>query len=83
MVDVSESNTPLIWKPRFEWYVVRCGSKIDWHQKLHVFKRDWIMCSKYANHFRFNSEHDLRGGGRLGEGGVHDNLMSTRIFDNK
>ena len=27
-------------------------------KKNHVFKRDWTTCSKYANHSKFNSQHD-------------------------
>ena len=26
--------------------------------KRQVFKRDWIVCSKYDNHSRLNSQHD-------------------------
>ena len=57
-MDVPKSNTALIWKSILEWHVVRSGSKIDWHQKVHVIKRDWTMYLKYAKHFGFNSQHD-------------------------
>ena len=35
--------------------------------------RDWIVCSKYANHSQWNSQQDL-GGGVL-----YDHLISMRI----
>ena len=38
----------------------------------YVFRIDWVVCSKYDNHFSFNSEHNL--------GDMFDHLMSTRIF---
>ena len=37
-----------------EWCVVRCGSK-NKHPNNYVFKRDWSMYSKYANHSRLDS----------------------------
>ena len=62
-VDLSSSKTTIIQTPTFEWYVVTCGSKNE-----RQFQRDncldWIMCSKDANHSKFNSQHDLGGKGR-------------------
>ena len=40
-----------------EWNMVRCKHT----PKRDIFKRDWIACSKYANHPRLNSQHDRRG----------------------
>jgi hypothetical protein len=39
--------------------VTRCGSKVR-HQKYMCLEKikDWTMCSKYANHSRFNGQHD-------------------------
>jgi hypothetical protein len=37
--------------------VHRCASK-NVHLKIHIFKRDWNVCSKCANHFKFGSQHD-------------------------
>ena len=61
-VDGPWSNSGLNWTPRFEWYVFRCGSK-NGHQKLHVFRRDWTTCSKYANFSMLNSKHKHKLGG--------------------
>ena len=71
-VHVAKSNTTFISTPILEWFMVRGGSK-NIHQK-HVFKSDWITCSIYTNHSRFNSQHG-RGGGDL-----HDHLMSMGIL---
>ena len=38
----------------FEWHVVRHGSIVRYPKDM--FKTDWIMCSKYANHLRFNGQ---------------------------
>ena len=27
-IDMTKSNTIILWTPTFEWYVVECGSKI-------------------------------------------------------
>ena len=41
----------------------------------YVFRRDWTMCSKCDNHFRFNSQPIWRG--------LHDHLISKEIFSLK
>ena len=41
--------------------------------KGHVSKRDWITCSKYANHSRLNNQQDWEN--------VVDHSMCTRIFN--
>ena len=55
--------TYLNWTPIFEWYVVQCGSKnngIRHGFQLKDFspRKDWIACSEYDNHFRFNNQHN-------------------------
>ena len=57
-LDVPKSNIAIIWTPMFERYLVRCGSKQTHTKKKHVVKIDWSTCSKYANHFILNSQHD-------------------------
>ena len=36
----------------------KLGVDLKWTPKKYVSKRDWTMCSKYANHSRFNNQHD-------------------------
>jgi hypothetical protein len=38
----------------------------------HVFMKDWIACSNFVNHSRFNSQHIV--------GDLDDHLMSIRMF---
>ena len=45
--------------PKSEWYVDWWGPK-NGCQKNMCLKRDWIACSNYDNHYRFNSEHNSR-----------------------
>lgn len=40
-----------------ECCMVKCESK-NKHQKRHVFKGDWLMCSKYVIHFRLNNQYN-------------------------
>ena len=69
-VDVHKSNIPIkLCLCMLEWYVVRCGSK-NWCQKDIVFKRDWITCSKNANHSRLNIGLD--------HGDLYDHLMRRK-----
>ena len=43
-VDMTNSDTTILWTPIFKWYVVRCGSKNG--QKKDVFNRDWTrLCT--------------------------------------
>ena len=56
-VDMPHLSTTIIKTPIFEWYVVMCGSK-NWHQKRHVFKTYWSVCSIHGNHSKLNSQHD-------------------------
>ena len=49
--NISEVNMPnsviyLDWTSLYKWYVVRCGSMNIYQEDM--FKRDWIMCSKYT-----------------------------------
>ena len=50
---------------------MRCKSK-----KGHQIDSDWIVCSKYANHSRFNSQHNL------GDLCDHLNQHESLQFDN-
>lgn len=43
----------------YEWYVIRCGPK-NGYQKTCVYK-DWTLCAKHDNHFRFKNQHNLGG----------------------
>jgi hypothetical protein len=38
-------------------WMVGCGSKDGWPTRR-VLKRDWIMCSKYSNPYRLNSQQN-------------------------
>jgi hypothetical protein len=78
-VDTSSSKTMIIWTPIFEWYVIRCGSK-NKHQFQRDTNLDWIMCSKYANHSRFSSQHDFLFFILCWESGNYWHLMSWGIF---
>ena len=40
-----------------------------------MLKNDWIIFSKYDNHVRSDTQHNLGGGGRL-----YDHLRNTIIF---
>ena len=51
---------------------VWCGSRIP---KGHVFKRDWVACSKYDNHYECKSQHNWGKGG-----GLYDHLKGMRVF---
>lgn len=44
-------------------------------QERHVFRRDWTTCSR---HFRLNNQHNQSRG--WGGWGLHDHLMSTKMF---
>lgn len=71
VLKVNVSNITIIWTTMFEWYVIRCGQKID-TSKTWVYKRlDYVL--KYAIHSRFNNQHDR------GVGDLYDHFMSTRI----
>ena len=54
----------------------------EWTPKIHVFKRDWISCSKYDNHSRLGRQHDLGGGGPLWPLNVHKNLHVVKEWAN-
>ena len=43
--------------------------------KRHMFKRDWIACSKYGFYYRFDSQHD-----QVGKSVIYDHQLNTRIF---
>ena len=47
----------IVWKSRFEWYVVTWRSKTG-HCKRQVFEREWATCSEYAIHSCFSSQCD-------------------------
>ena len=64
-------KTLIIWTPIFERYMVRCESK-NRHHEVRVLDRDWIACSKYANHSTLNSQNHW--------GDLYDHLMTTKIF---
>ena len=40
--------------------------------KKYVFEKDYSACSKYANHYGLDGQHDWRD--------LHDHLVSLRIF---
>ena len=40
------------------------GEDLRMDAKQLVFPKDWTTCSKYVDHSRFNSQHNLGGGGR-------------------
>ena len=42
--------------------MVRCASKNGHKKRTRVLKREWVMCSNYANHSRFISQHNGGGG---------------------
>jgi hypothetical protein len=46
--------------PKFEWCVVRCGSK-NGPQKRHVFRRYRTTCSKFVNQSRINIQSMIGG----------------------
>ena len=50
-----------------------CGLK-----KRHMFKRNWIMSSRFVDLSRFDCQQNLGGG--WGSGDLYDHLMSTNIF---
>ena len=55
----------------FELYVVGFRSK-NGHQKKSVLKGGWTTCSKHADHFEFNCQHNWEGGGER----LYDHLMN-------
>ena len=78
-VDMAISVTYLSRTPIFEWYVFRCGSKnvyklnrIFLVLKKHLFKTNWITCSKYDYHSRYSSQPYW--------GNLYGHLMRVRIF---
>ena len=50
--------TLLNWTPIIQWYTARFVIK-NGHQKDMWYIWDWIMCSKYVYHSRFNSKHQI------------------------
>ena len=57
--DVPNSPTDINQIPMFGYYVVWLQEQIP--KKRHVFKRDWIACSKYINKSRLISQHNWGG----------------------
>jgi hypothetical protein len=48
-VDMPNPVTYLNQAPKFEWFVIRCGSK-EQIPKTQLFQKDWTTYSKYVNH---------------------------------
>ena len=48
------------------------GEDLKTNTKRHVFKKDRILCSRYAYHYSLNNEHDW--------GDLYDQLMSMETF---
>ena len=69
-VDMPNLVTGLNMTSRFEWYVIRCGTKNEYQKD--VFWIDRTTCSKYDNHSTFKGQHNW--------GNLYEHLMSTRIF---
>ena len=61
-VEDPNSDTHLHWTPKFEWFVVWCGSKKRHQKGIMCLKEIGLACSKYDNHSRLNSRHNWRGG---------------------
>ena len=55
--------------------------RMDTHV-MNVSKRDWTMCSNYANHSRFNSQHIL-GGVYMTIQGAQDNEQDVCLVSKK
>jgi len=51
---------------------MRFGASPRMHIKKDVFKKDWILCSNYDNHSRFNNQCHWWN--------FYDHLMNVRIF---
>jgi hypothetical protein len=67
--DMPNPVTYLNQAPKFEWFVIRCGSK-EQIPKTQIFQKDWTTCSKYISHS--NSQQKwVR---------LYDHLMRTGIF---
>ena len=59
--------------PLYEWYVVTCESKNGHQEDVKCLQKIEVRtCSKYANHSRFNNQHDW--------GNLYDHLMNTRVI---
>lgn len=58
-LDVPNSVFDLERTPLFEWCILECESKNGHH---HVVNGDWTVCSKFVNHSRCSSKHNLGSG---------------------
>jgi hypothetical protein len=68
--DVPYSDTTRIWTPKFEWYFLRCGSKIRHQKDTMCWKFEiGLRAQNMQTHPRTNSQHDW--------GDLYDHLMST------